>query len=265
VLEEFEDVCWTNDWLPAFIHITDDLQKLYGRYGYTLQKIGEEAVVDLDHFESGVAHNKYFRQIRNRFEKQQYVFEIHEPPHSDALIQRLKDISNEWLTLPGRTERGFIMAYFDPAYLQQCKVAVARDDAGTIQAFLNLVPSYDRDEANFDMLRHTSKSLGNVNDYLMLCLLHELYGQGKKRFNLGLSPLSGIDIEDSGNNLISTAMRFLYANGDRFYSFSGLRRFKAKYEPVWKSRYIAHKGGVRGFTRTYTALNKAMQVRRRRA
>lgn len=262
VINEFEDMCWTNDWLPAFIHVTDEHEKLYQRHGYAMQKIGEEAVVDLVHFSAEVKGSKYFRQIRNKFDKQNFGFEILEPPHSDALISRLKNISDDWLTLPGRTERGFIMAYFSSAYLQRCKVAVVRDDAGTIQAFLNLIPSYDPDEANFDMLRHTTASPGNINDYLLLGLfdhLQPLY----KRFNLGLSPLSGIDTEDNGNNMISTAMRFLYANGDRFYSFSGLRRFKSKYEPVWISRYIAHKAGVRGFTRTYTALNKAMQVRGR--
>jgi lysylphosphatidylglycerol synthetase-like protein (DUF2156 family) len=53
-------------------------------------------------------------------------------------------------------------------------------------------------------------------------------------------------------------MRFVYANGDRFYSFSGLHRFKSKYEPTWTNRYIAYRGGVRGFSRSLYALNKAM-------
>jgi phosphatidylglycerol lysyltransferase len=263
VIHDYEDMCWINDWLPAFVHITDELQPLYAKHGYTLQKIGEEAVVNLAHFNQEVRSNKYFRQINNRFQKQQYSFEIVSPPHSDALVQRLHAISDEWLKLPGRTERSFIMGYFSPAYLQQCEIAVARDQAGTIQAFLNIVPTFDSTEANFDMLRHTSQSQGNVNDYLLLGLFAALQEQGFERFNLGLSPLSGIDVEDSGNALIGTAMRFLYANGDRFYSFSGLHRFKSKYEPEWLSRYIAHKGGVRGFTRTYTALNRAMRAPKR--
>ncbi len=263
VVDDFEDICWTNDWLPAFIHITDEQRSLYEGHGYALQKIGEEAIVDLEYFSNNLRGNKYFRQIRNKFEKQKYSFEILKPPHSDALVSRLRDVSNDWLNLPGRTERGFIMAYFSTAYLQQCQLAVARDEAGTIQAFLNVVPTFIADEANFDMLRHTGASPGNVNDFLLMGLFEHLSAESYKRFNMGLSPLSGIDPEDSGSAMIGTAMRFLYANGDRFYSFSGLRRFKSKYEPVWVSRYIAHKGGVRGFTRTYTALSRAMQVSKR--
>jgi len=263
VLEVFEDMCWTNDWLPAFIHVTDNQQALFEKHGYAMQKIGEEAIVDLALFEDKLRGNKYFRQIRNKFEKQKYSFEILKPPHSDALLARLRDVSDDWLKLPGRTERGFVMAYFSSAYIQQCQLAVARDEAGTIQAFLNVIPTFTPEEANYDMLRHTAASPGNINDFLLMGLFEHLRAESYKRFNLGLSPLSGIDPEDSGNAMIGTAMRFLYANGDRFYSFSGLRRFKSKYEPTWVSRYIAHKGGVRGFTRTYTALNKAMSVSKR--
>jgi lysylphosphatidylglycerol synthetase-like protein (DUF2156 family) len=54
----------------------------------------------------------------------------------------------------------------------------------------------------------------------------------------------------------------VYSNGDRFYSFSGLHRFKDKYHPDWQDRYIAYPGGVRNFTRILTALNRAMKVKK---
>jgi phosphatidylglycerol lysyltransferase len=52
---------------------------------------------------------------------------------------------------------------------------------------------------------------------------------------------------------------FVYANGDRFYSFSGLHRFKAKYKPTWRDRYIAYQGGLRSFTKVGNALVKTMK------
>jgi len=66
--------------------------------------------------------------------------------------------------------------------------------------------------------------------------------------------------DDANRSLIDNAMRFVYANGDRLYSFSGLYRFKAKYEPEWSDRYIAYRGGLRGFSRTLNALNRTMKV-----
>jgi phosphatidylglycerol lysyltransferase len=77
---------------------------------------------------------------------------------------------------------------------------------------------------------------------------------------LGLCPLAGLDAKTEEASLMDGALRFLYANGDRFYSFSGLQRFKSKYHPAWEPRYIAYPGGVRNFTRIVAALNRTMKV-----
>jgi phosphatidylglycerol lysyltransferase len=139
-------------------------------------------------------------------------------------------------------------------------VMVLRDAGHEIQAFINLVPSYDPAEANSDMLRHTKKALGNANDFLLMSYLDYAREQGFTRMNLGLCPLAGLDEHDQERTVVDGALRFMYANGDRLYSFSGLYRFKAKYEPVWSSRYIAYRGGIRGFTRVINALNRAMKI-----
>ena len=126
---------------------------------------------------------------------------------------------------------------------------------------MNQIPSYDDKEANFDFLRHSSDAPSNSNDFLLMRFASLLLEQGFERLNMGLCPLSGLDDADEERGVIDNALRFVYANGDRFYSFSGLRRFKAKYEPSWESRYIAYKGGIRGFTRALTALNRTLRHR----
>ncbi len=260
LLTSFTDFCRTNDWQMAFIHTEPKYHDLYARHGFDLQKIGEEAIVHLGQYEAEVRGNKYFRQIGNKFTKQGYSAELLPPPHNDAVIARLHTISEDWLRQPGRTERRFLMGHFTAAYMQQCSIMVLRDAAGTIQAFINQVPSFDPREANFDLLRHTHNSLGNANDFLLMQFITYVQTEGFTRLNLGLCPLSGLDGAVEDRSVIDSALRFLYANGDRFYSFSGLRRFKAKYEPEWSGRYIAYRGGIRGFTRVLNALNKAMKV-----
>jgi phosphatidylglycerol lysyltransferase len=260
LLTNFDELCYVNDWLPAFIHVEPRHAKLYENHDFTLQKIGEEAVLNLEHFRTTVVRDKYFRQIHNRFTKQGYSVELLQPPHNPALISRLRVISDEWLARPGHVERGLMMGYFSEAYMQQCPVMVVRDAASTIQGFINQIPSFDQLEANFDMLRQSDDSPGNINDFLLMGFIEELAKQGFERLNLGLSPLAGVADSDENRTLIDNAMRFAYANGDRLYSFSGLHRFKAKYEPQWSERYIAYRSGFRGFTRTVNALNRTMKV-----
>ncbi len=262
LLKEFALVCENNDWLPAHVHVEPTWRKLYKSYGYSLQKIGEEAVVDIAHFQTDVVSNKYFRHIKNKFSKQAYTSELLQPPHHPAVLARLCTISDEWLERGGRTERGFVMGYFSDEYLQQCPLMLVRDAAGTIQAFLNQLPAdFDTKEATYDLLRHSSASPGNINDYLLLNFIEQLSAQHYSQLNLGLCPLVGVADNADGRSVIDTVLNFVYANGDRLYSFSGLYRFKSKYEPAWRDRYIAYQGGIRGLTRTANALIGTMRVR----
>jgi len=261
LLEEFDELCRTNDWQIAFIHTEPLYNEWYKAHGFSLQKIGEEAILDLTHFGEHVQRNKYFRHIRNRFEKQGYHTELLRPPFTANDVERLRIISEEWLALPGREERSFVMGYYSAAYMLQSEaIMVLRDAEETIQAFINQIPSYDLEEANFDLLRHTQKSLGNSNDYLLVNFLASAKDRGFTRANLGLCPLSGLGRHDESHALIDNALGFVYNKGDRFYSFTGLRRFKAKYEPQWSSRYIAYRGGIAGFTRVANALNRTMKA-----
>ncbi len=262
LIDQFMEFCRVNDWLPSFIHTEPPNNALYTSHHFTLQKIGEEACLNLEHFATNTLNNKYFRQINNRFIKHGFKTEVMTPPHSEALIKRLRQVSNEWLQLPGRTERGFMMGYFKVSYIQQCKVMILRDEAGQIQAFMNQMPSLGWQEASYDLLRHTKDAPTNSNDFLLTEFIRYLQGAGITRLNLGLCPLAGLDNDDQSSALLDNALRFVYANSDRFYSFSGLKRFKSKYEPEWSSRYIAYRGGIRGFSRTLNALNKVMSKTR---
>jgi len=259
LLEMFEELCHTNDWLPAFIHTEPKWSSFYKKNDFALQKIGEEAILELNHFIDKVLTGKYFRNIVSKFERAQYKAELLVPPHTDKIMNQLKTVSSDWLSIPGREERGLMMGYFDISYIRNCPVMVLRDTEGTIQAFINQIPSFDPKEANYDLLRHTKQALGNSNDFLLLSFAKYLSEQGFERLNLGLCPLHGLKVSGSGDKtIINSTLEFVYSNGNRFYSFSGLYRFKAKYEPNWQGRYIAYRGGIRGFTRTINALNRGM-------
>ncbi|HJP96128.1 MAG TPA: phosphatidylglycerol lysyltransferase domain-containing protein [Candidatus Saccharimonadales bacterium] len=262
LLDRFEAFCRDNDWAPAFVHTTLANADLFRDHGYALQKLGEEAVVDVPKFYEHVRQTKYFRQIKSRFEKRGYTVEVSQLPHSKETLQRVAAISEQWLARPGRDERRFMLGYFNAVYMQQCPLLLLRDADGIVQAFLNQLPVIDPQEANFDLLRGGAEAPSNSNDFLLLAFIDMLHEQGVQKLNLGLCPLAGLTEQphNKQNVLITSALKFVFANGDRFYSFRGLYKFKAKYEPEWRPRYVAYKGGVAGFTKTMTALNKLMSL-----
>lgn len=261
LLRDFATICHGNDWQPTLVHVGPKYLSLYQRLGYETQLLGKEAILDLQHFTTKVLPQKYFRQLQNRAKRHNLQCELLKPPHNEAVIGRLRQVSTEWLSRDGRQERGFVMGYFSEAYLQHCDLMVLRDAAGTIQAFLNQVPaSFDTQEATYDMLRQTNDAPGNAADILLIGFIEYLQQAGYQRLNLGLCPLVGVD-ESDDDSVVNTVLRFAYVNGDRFYSFSGLQRFKEKYEPEWHDRYFVYQGGVRGFSQAMTALLRTMRVK----
>lgn len=261
LLSGFEQFCALNDWQPAIVHAETLNLRLYEDLGYEIQKIGQEAIIDLTRFSQATASNKTFRHIRNKFTKQGYYCEWLSPPHDKGVLEGLKDISDSWLKRPGRAERGFMLGYYSPAYIQQCRLMVVKNDSGTIEGFMNQLPMNIKKEANFDFLRHKEDSPTNINDFMLLEFISHLREEGYKSLNMGLAPLAGLGRQDEGRGtIINNFLNFAYTNGSRFYSFRGLARFKAKYEPDWQDRYVIYKGGIVGFGRTMNSLIKAMRL-----
>ena len=178
-------------------------------------------------------------------------------------MSRLRDISDEWLQKPGREERRFLLGYHDDAYLQAGPLAVVRDEMQQIQGFMNILPSLKPATVNYDLLRCAADAPGNCNDFLLIGVLDHYAQAGYGFFNLGLAPLAGLTDKPASKDdtIVDSALRFVYSNGDRFYSFRGLHKFKDKYKPAWEPRYIAYPGGIRNFTRIVAALNKTMKVK----
>jgi len=99
----------------------------------------------------------------------------------------------------------------------------------------------------------------------MLNFIMHLDQSNVSKLNMGLAPLAGLkNSTDPESGLLNVFLNFAYNNGNRFYSFKGLKRFKAKYQPDWDSRYIVYRGGVPGFTKTINSLMFAMRVRTNR-
>ena len=66
---------------------------------------------------------------------------------------------------------------------------------------------------------------------------------GHTRFSLGMAPLTGL----AEHRLAGRWNRFanlVARHGERFYGFGGLRRFKSKFAPEWRPRYLAAPGGM---------------------
>ncbi|EFN96536.1 bifunctional lysylphosphatidylglycerol flippase/synthetase MprF [Streptococcus mitis] len=221
-----------------FYEINQEITLLLHEYGYDFMKFGETAQVLLDRFTTEGKQGKKFRTVVNRLESKGYQFQVLQPPFDKKLLNTLKEISDNWLD--GRQEKGFSLGFFDEKYIQLAPIALVRDKEDKVQAFVTFLACNGPEEASIDLMRYHLRTAPNgIMDYLFVKLLLHFKEEGVSLFELGMAPLSNVGTEK--HSFLQEKVAYLiYAFTNRFYSFSGLRQYKQKFNPIWTPRYVAY-------------------------
>ena len=223
---------------PLFYEVGQDLTLLLHNHGYEFMKFGESAKVPLSDFDLVGKSGKKFRAAVNKIENKGYTFQVQYPPFSDAFLQDLEKISDAWLS--GRQEKGFSLGFFDKNYLSLAPIACVLDSEGKVQAFSNFLICNGEKEASIDLMRYNPGTESNgIMDYLFVQNFLYFKERGVEYFDLGMAPLSNVGQEE--HSFFQEKLAFLvYAFTNRFYSFSGLRKYKDKFSPLWEARYLSY-------------------------
>ncbi len=254
-LMEFVKYCAANDWSPVLYQTTAAYLAIYRSLAFSSITIGQEAIVDLREFTLNGPAFKGVRNTCNRLGKLGLRAEMLEPPLSDELILQLRIISDEWLSLMHGREKGFALGWFDDDYVRQSRVMIIRSAEGAIDAFANIVPEYQRNEAAIDLMRRRRHVENGTMEYLFASLL--LWGRdaGLDSISLGLSALAGVGAE-SAAPVPEKVLNYIYDHISNFYNFKGLHTFKSKFQPHWEPRYLVYPGNP-SLPRALTALVRA--------
>ncbi|GAM98106.1 membrane protein [alpha proteobacterium U9-1i] len=227
---------------PVVYAATPDLLPDLLELGFRVEKVGENAIVDVRGFSLAGSARQKLRSARRKFvEREGAVFEVLAPPHDAALWGELRQISDVWLANHGGKEKSFSLGAFDPAYLARHHIAVVRQ-AGQIVAFANIWTNASGQRATLDLMRfHPDRVANGVMDFLFTEIILWAQASGFESFDLGMAPLAGL-ASDQYASLFARVGRLVRQYGESFYGFEGLRAFKDKFGPRWEPRYIAAPG-----------------------
>ncbi len=221
---------------PVFYQVKPQNLPLYIDLGLNLSKLGEEARVPLESFSLEGPARADLRQTHRRASRDGAQFEVVGRADVGALMPQLRAVSDEWLAEKKGGEKRFSLGFFDEAYLKHFDCAVVRRE-GNIIAFANLWQAASC-ELSVDLMRYGDGAPKGVIDFLLIW--------GKERgyqwFNLGMAPLSGLEehaLAPTWHKLGRMVQRY----GEMFYHFEGLRKYKEKFSPVWRPRYLAAPAG----------------------
>ncbi len=242
LIREFLERCDDYDGNPVFYEVSKERLHHYADFGLTFVKLGEEALIPLDTFELASPAAKQHRNTLRRLEKEGATFRVAPREEVPALLDALREVSDDWLAHKQVAEKGFSLGFFDPHYLSRFPMALI-ERGGRVEAFANLWAAPAGGELSVDLMRFRESAPKLAMDALFVHLMVWGKANGFTRFNLGMAPLSGLETSAIAPLWTKVGL-FLFRHGESFYNFQGLRAYKEKYAPIWEPRYFAYPGGL---------------------
>jgi phosphatidylglycerol lysyltransferase len=222
---------------PGFYGLgPDDLPELVD-LGFSIQKIGESAAVPLASFSMEGRRRGNLRRSWRKTGEEGATFEVLAPGEACAVMEELRCVSDAWLAHHSGDEKTFSLGHFDPAYVAEFPVAIARVE-GRIVAFATLWTTARRSSFSIDLMRYADDAPKDIMDFLFVELIAWGQAEGYQAFDFGMAPLAGLEDRPLAP-IMSRVGRLLFERGEDIYNFQGVRRYKDKYDPLWAPRYMA--------------------------
>ncbi len=258
-IRAFLQMCWENEWAVGFHQTLPDFLNIYRDLRLKKLKIGDDAVVDVQNYSLEGKSKKEFRYKVRQLETLGVRTVEYAAPVPDEVLDRLKQVSDEWLRIPGRRERGFTLGLFDLAYVRTTPVIAAVDGNGEILAFVNLVSTPDHKEITGDLMRRRTDAPNGIMDYLFIKLFLYAKEQGYERFNLGMAPMAGFQEREEAS-AEERAIHSFFQQLNFLFSFRGLRHYKAKFATDWEPRYLVYRN-ILELPRLALALRRLSEIK----
>ena len=228
------------DMTPIFYEINEAMLPIYHENGFKFLKLGEEAAIDLHKFSLAGKKGAPLRTIKNKMNRGELTFQLIHPPFESTLLKKLHTISDLWLD--GRNEKCFSLGSFDPSYIERAPVGIIMAD-DEIVGFATLMPHYSKHTISIDLMRIIPHAPNGAMDALFIGLIEWAIEEGYTYFILGKAPLSNVGVNQFSTTKEKLA-KYIYQYGNKIYSFKGLRKYKEKFYPEWRSVYLAYPKGT---------------------
>ena len=242
-LKEFLLFCRQQGKAAAFWQARAELLPFYREQGMHAFKIGEDAILDVQHFTLQGSDMANVRSIVRRAEKKQlHVAFFWDKVTDSNLREQMKCISQSWLMHKGGVEMDFSMGQFEADGADSQLIACAIDEWGKVHAFVSFVPIYGRNGWALDLLRRREDAALGAIELLLVRSLEYLKPLNVEVMSLGLAPLN------NGNGDILPRWdrwgQALLGYTKLIQQYETLNSVKKKFRPRWENRYLIFAHGI---------------------
>jgi len=242
VWDAFRRYCDRRGWGVAVMAAAEEWLPIYRDAGMRHVYIGDEAVVDVQHFSLAGGKMKGLRQAVARVEHHGYSVSFLDPAHvSPEIGAALVDLMGR--NRRGDHERGFSMMLgrvFDPRDTGLLTTVVTGPD-GCPAAMCQFVPSAAIRGYSLDLMRRDPGQHPNgLLDFALCSTIEHLRQEGQQGLSLNFAAMRSTLEGDSGDGLTQRMERWALRRMSGVFQIESLWRFNAKYDPAWLPRYAVY-------------------------
>jgi lysyl-tRNA synthetase class 2 len=228
-------------WSVAVLGASREWLSIYEASGLHAFYLGDEAIVDCATFDLNDSALKSLRRAHRRVVAAGFTVTFLDPAMLDGGT-RAELLAVAARGRQGEAEHGFSMTLsrlFDPADTGLV-LAVARDAAGRVQAFIQWVPAPRLPGWSLDTMRRsvTGQTPNGVIDFLVIESIRHVAALGGASVALNFAVLHSVVAGESEARTSRLARTILHRASSRM-QIESLWRFNAKYNPRWVPRYAA--------------------------
>jgi lysyl-tRNA synthetase class 2 len=205
-----------------------------------LLKIGEEAVISLPEFDEAALKRKVRRAARHIASLGIQARCYGPASMPEDIRKQVVDVSRAWVEAKGGSEQGFSMTLgrLPRETDAECEMLVALE-GDRVWGYLSLVPVSGGASWSLDAMRRRPNGPNGLMEFLVLQAASMYRDRGCVSLSLNFATLA-----DSRGELESKALagtrKFLWENLSSVYQLKSLYQFNSKFNPVWRSRYLAY-------------------------
>ncbi|MFB4313217.1 bifunctional lysylphosphatidylglycerol synthetase/lysine--tRNA ligase LysX [Actinomadura sp. 21ATH] len=234
--------CHAHAWIPGAVSVGERAAHIYRRHGFDAFELGDEAILDLTDFNLDGREMRQVRQAVRRVERAGYTVRIRR--HAQIAgweMAKLIRSADAWRG--EETERGFSMALGrlgDPTD-GRCVMVEAFDAGGELRGLLSFVP-WGRTGLSLDLMRRDRGAENGLNEFMVAKLAEKAATVGAQQLSLNFAMLRAAF--ERGSQIGAGPVARLYYHflsfASRFWQLESLYLANAKYNPVWRPRFICY-------------------------
>lgn len=224
-------------WTPSAFQAQGELLEILRAKRFFSIPIGIEALVDLEEFNLTGADKQDLRTARNKAQRENWT--VRNFVQSDW--EKIRELDRKWLKIHGKKEIDFAMRKSTLSYLSETKTTLLFDKEDNLIAYLNNIEIPGNDSRAVDIMRRDPEiNYNGVMEFLFLNEIIKAKEDGKKYYNLGVSPLAYMDKSLSDNKMAFKILKMIFDKQHNYYDFKGLYNFKLKFNPTLRQTHLVY-------------------------